>query len=1707
MSIGSTIENNQLAQSDPVEYGISIATRPSLVKDFIEANKNDPHLNKTSRLLVQITKAETSNDGSGYLMRFLHTLAQPQILAQLAIFQKQNKTAEHLFKLINSFIESLDHYPFKKPIRTRYQGETLSRALIRVKAEQKPPEILLFTLAEQSGFKPDSHVSEKGQIDKPANIHVALICFLLIRHLQALETEDEPYLNTLNLICNKLKLAAEGKGSTNEATRGYLLNVTITDSISFDEFTVAMLKFANQLKSDKSKAKQSLFQLADALTKTTSEPVLQGEPRKLTLPTLRILTEDSLQDETTDIGKYDNDIDGQLDIGSRRKTPNKDNDIYAVPVNLLPQLKESRAIEFFRKKETVAPSGTNRYQLPQSDWLALQNWFKNFEEDNNETRYFKLIIFICTNLELSPIEAFDCLNRKEESEWKLSPDGTHVLRTRTQQPSKPRNTNLLIEFKNQISLQLPFTAPIEATSNGEVLTEEWLVKSLKKIRIPVGDGLAKLIPLQGLLYDMERNEDVVRSILKHGHYARAQPGMCNYTADSKIGDDQSTKELNVIGSPLKFNLTELERTLRAEHKLLKELANGENFIGYWNHLSICVVRLMGICGAARGTDELFEGLNDFDLDGKIAYVEDKVKDPDAPGRIVPIPDFMIRILKETYLPQLKTLLRYIRVDQQKWEIENFKGDLKENRNGIPLFFLLEGNQPEGWRTITARDLLIDQGLPTNWQRHFVSTELSLRADRECVEYVMGHSDGAFTPHGVESLRAPKEMLDLFRAATEGFLTEELDIALDSFQHQENFSIPLLHLKSRPPASWGRRRRKEQREKDQQSLRAIRHQLIREHATQFSKLKKNNAPTQPLIDQFSTRAIELGGTRPEEVINKLINDALSVLFRMTPHKNRLSKQSKTVLTGSVLQQEFIGHTNRVQKLTRILRSLEQRKTRTSKKLKLIEACVLIAWESRRPDASIIKEIQKLNFHTFSLGNEEYIQIGRPGSQVKTACRVCVSQRVAYLIKDIEKPNAPATTFWGMPLTNELVEALSLSRSDNLETAQDLIDLAIYASNERNIFELPLAEAKLLDGSIVTQEMNLQCLVKKLLPGNKLHESEDAQPVNSKSRKSSSMIQTEEVQSAADFEVEGKKLSDVVKITKSNKKSTYIKALKKLPLTENKLADHLKNWLIKAIEDLPHHGRVDEFRQDSLIRSFDLVYPMLKYFDGVLLELPWEQDEISEVAEDYYDSVERSNTTKSHEISRINNFFRFLASKTNFPLVQVPQTGEVERSEIIFSESDFQALLTASDYLPSRFSQEVKLLFILTYRFGFRRNEALNLRAQDIHLRDVHLTIQVQGRKGAKTKYPCSNRISQCWRNLPGKEQALINAAVNQKNALNEGRIFSIQHKMRIYSEALLLLKDALGMGSLHTLRHSFVDRNCGLVFGYSNPEQEELDRMMNQLSLGKPRAYSLFSLARMVGHMSLEDSTLSRYFHATSQLQKPKPSTEVVFEPIKTENVIQLQPTLSNQLKAKLIAQIVIRMTHHKFDEIPSLLAQFKKEEARRLQRKIEELRSQVNQPGYLGSDLIKRARRTPKKEIEFIQYAERYLDDLVKKKPSAFMADPLINITSQWTVVIREENLLVAQELVKTLLKHEEYLGEMKFLVKKGSCPSIDLFNVESRFIKKEVKVSRNVSGGKIYGFPVQEESQFDVRAIAPKPALLFYMVFFLSFCHSLANIESSQPS
>lgn len=308
-----------------------------------------------------------------------------------------------------------------------------------------------------------------------------------------------------------------------------------------------------------------------------------------------------------------------------------------------------------------------------------------------------------------------------------------------------------------------------------------------------------------------------------------------------------------------------------------------------------------------------------------------------------------------------------------------------------------------------------------------------------------------------------------------------------------------------------------------------------------------------------------------------------------------------------------------------------------------------------------------------------------------------------------------------------------------------------------------------------------------------------------------------------------------------------------------------------------------------------------------------------------------------------------------------------------------------------------------------------------------------------------------------------------------------------------------------MRHSFIDRYLGVIFGYANPDQAEVDRTMNQLSLGKPRSYSLFSLARLVGHMSLEDSTLSRYFHAVSQLQKPTPSTTEVFKQIKTEEIIQEQVSLSHQIQARLIAQIAIRVTHHKFDEVPSLLAQLDKEAARRIKEKIASLRSQLNEPGYLGSDLVSRIQRTPKKENDFVLYAEKHLDSIFEKEGRKLCGDPLQHITSQWTVVLRDENLKGAEELVTQLIKHEAYLGKLKFLVKKGSPPSIDLFEDKSQFVTKDDKVSRNVAGGKIHGFTLLEESQWDVRAIAPKPVLLIYMVFFLSFAQLVANIDSSQ--
>ena len=273
----------------------------------------------------------------------------------------------------------------------------------------------------------------------------------------------------------------------------------------------------------------------------------------------------------------------------------------------------------------------------------------------------------------------------------------------------------------------------------------------------------------------ETSNDPILSRLLASHPRSGLPGACAYASfnlrqvhtalrvtnsglTNKPVTPSPTDPLNGAGS----ELSPIEGLLRqACADALAEVNRLASDPGQWsrhhNALTAYAVVVLLACTGARPVKSPFESLEYFDLSEGHLYIEDKVSSRLHQGRVVPLPEAALRLIREHYLPHLARLAQVL---------EGFDPGLSQAcasmargkaSPALPLFFLL-GTIPElSWVEVSESSLsavgIFRWPLPWNLMRHRLPTALKRAGlDHEIVNGLAGHGEQGTAAYGPYSMR-------------------------------------------------------------------------------------------------------------------------------------------------------------------------------------------------------------------------------------------------------------------------------------------------------------------------------------------------------------------------------------------------------------------------------------------------------------------------------------------------------------------------------------------------------------------------------------------------------------------------------------------------------------------------------------------------------------------------------------------------------------------------------------------------------------------------------------------------------------------------------------------------------------------------------------------------------------------------------------------
>lgn len=237
-------------------------------------------------------------------------------------------------------------------------------------------------------------------------------------------------------------------------------------------------------------------------------------------------------------------------------------------------------------------------------------------------------------------------------------------------------------------------------------------------------------------------------------------------------NDSADPQENGAGS----ELSPLDDALRqaCEEALAKvnALANQpEKWIAHHNALTSYLVVVLLAATAARPVSSPFESLAYFDWDNYALYVEDKISSQLHQGRLVPLPESVVLLLRGSYLPHLARLaVTVAEIDTPLSEVlQTLSRGVPSDR--LPLFFLLSKEDEKGqrlrWSEVTETSLsaleVFSWPLPWNLMRHRLPTTLKrMGQDHESINGMTGHGENGTEAYGPYSMRIWQADADALR---------------------------------------------------------------------------------------------------------------------------------------------------------------------------------------------------------------------------------------------------------------------------------------------------------------------------------------------------------------------------------------------------------------------------------------------------------------------------------------------------------------------------------------------------------------------------------------------------------------------------------------------------------------------------------------------------------------------------------------------------------------------------------------------------------------------------------------------------------------------------------------------------------------------------------------------------------------------------------
>ncbi len=995
------------------------------------------------------------------------------------------------------------------------------------------------------------------------------------------------------------------------------------------------------------------------------------------------------------------------------------------------------------------------------------------------------------------------------------------------------------------------------------------------------------------VFNNTADHNLARSVTAHPK--SGLPGACAYAAwDIDAIERGIEKPLQV--SPSVSPKTNLLGSLLSplEGLLIQQVdkansvldAKDHDLIEYHNLISQYVVSALYAATGARYLKDPFESITHFNWSPNFLFINDKTDNELHNGRVVPLPQKAVKIVK-SYIDHLQKLV--LKIQPLNAELaKNIMQAASQGSDSIPLFFLLDDKL--NWRSMNALDLpgvpLFEWGLPKNLFRHRYAQHL-YKADVpvEVIDGFMGHAERGVITYGDTSPRCwvtdasaySTHINAIFDALPFKIMTPETDSLL--------FSVPDIQVGSASVSRlFGQHERKKQRSV------ALR-KNIREARADICNYLRGRA----LIDLTSDEVqqlINLMLFRNEQLGHHFAAVRLSILRKQihreaSEHISVFRKRAMQNTPDKYTLNETVALSYQTfQELESWRIGITGCRSQYSKSLAVLIGTVILAIDKRIAYPRLLNDVlEGRNFRLIQdkrqifIEYSEELDIDNPYTPIQ---RHEINQQIASLISyglDRKRHSFQQDN-------KEVITLKKILRLVPEASNGDMLQALAYIVEQANHVALPGMVGAMLAGRVLATSLPMEDYVRTKygktliweapLQIEELHQIDNIQSV---------LTGRVEIKDTVELKANAAQFRKDILSALNNYKPSQSKATAKeinsiCSSYEAKISNALLlvGFWIGHIVKRGRRNRKSKPLAESTIKTYWSVlfttFEQLAYQSN-LIEM--DSDEITSLYRDMIDYRLIKSGTLEYFGQRLMDF-QFWAKdfgvlEPEWSELDFKDEGRVARPGLL-TEHDYQSCLEhiRLTYSDTETQLLMSFLLLLTYRFGLRSREASGLLARDWCENEHYTWVLIRNNKNRKLKTESSRRPVPLLFSLSDLEARVIEQTLTRYHSLagnNKNRpLFCELENEKIVSHSLIpampgaiisVIRAVTGSSNLvlHHARHSFHNRIAAALLEIETPMTQALNKGIDKVEVQKivlgthhsPSRRSSMALARLMGHSS------------------------------------------------------------------------------------------------------------------------------------------------------------------------------------------------------------------------------------------------------------------